>query len=398
MNSQTFDRDRSLRVYVSSSYRDMNAERDELVRHVFPQLQKFCEQRGVTFTGVVMQWGITQEQAELDEVLPICLAEIDRCRPYFIGLLGERYGSVPSQIPHELLEEEPWLAEFRDRSITELEILHGALNPADTAQAYFYFRDPHHSEGLPLDRRVDFEEQSDAARLRMAGLKSSIRQSGFPLRENYPDAHTFGRFVLEDLVGAIDRLFPRAELPDPLDRTADQHEAFARSRTRACVAQERYFPQLDAHAGKTSPPLVIIGDAGSGKSALLASWSRHYRDGHPEEFALIHFLDAGSDSSDWMALLRRIMQELKRRFHIASDIPTHPTAIRGAFSNWLDMASSKGRVVLVLDGLDRLSIRDGAADLAWLPPMVPSNIRLILSSLPGRSLDELVSCPRDSCT
>jgi hypothetical protein len=30
-------------------------------------------------------------------VLPTCLAEIDRCRPYFIGILGERYGWVPKR-------------------------------------------------------------------------------------------------------------------------------------------------------------------------------------------------------------------------------------------------------------------------------------------------------------
>jgi hypothetical protein len=40
-------------------------------------------------------WGITVELAERGEVLPICLAEIDRARPYFIGMLGERYGWTP---------------------------------------------------------------------------------------------------------------------------------------------------------------------------------------------------------------------------------------------------------------------------------------------------------------
>jgi hypothetical protein len=36
------------------------------------------------------------EQAERGEVLPICLAEIDRARPYFIGMLGERYCWPPT--------------------------------------------------------------------------------------------------------------------------------------------------------------------------------------------------------------------------------------------------------------------------------------------------------------
>jgi hypothetical protein len=32
----------------------------------------------------------------------LCLAEIECCRPFFIGLLGERYGWVPEEIPEGL--------------------------------------------------------------------------------------------------------------------------------------------------------------------------------------------------------------------------------------------------------------------------------------------------------
>src|SRR3989442_8765103 len=90
---------RQIRVFISSTFRDMQAERDHLVKFIFPQLRKLCEQRGVTWGEVDLRWGITQEQAERGEVLPLCLAEISRCRPYFIGLLGERYGWILDQIP-----------------------------------------------------------------------------------------------------------------------------------------------------------------------------------------------------------------------------------------------------------------------------------------------------------
>jgi hypothetical protein len=30
----------------------------------------------------------------------------NRCRPYFVGLLGERYGWVPRSTPNQLLEDE----------------------------------------------------------------------------------------------------------------------------------------------------------------------------------------------------------------------------------------------------------------------------------------------------
>ena len=80
---------RSIRVFVSSTFRDMQAERDYLVKFIFPQLRKLCESRGVTWGEVDLRWGVTDEQAAEGKVLPICLEEIKRCRPYFIGLLGE---------------------------------------------------------------------------------------------------------------------------------------------------------------------------------------------------------------------------------------------------------------------------------------------------------------------
>ena len=53
-----------------------------------------------------MRWGVTDEAAAEGKVLPICLEEIKRCRPYFISLLGERYGWAPQSIPEELIERE----------------------------------------------------------------------------------------------------------------------------------------------------------------------------------------------------------------------------------------------------------------------------------------------------
>ena len=35
------------------------------------------------------------EERDQGDVLPICLAEIDRPHLYFIGMLGERYGCIP---------------------------------------------------------------------------------------------------------------------------------------------------------------------------------------------------------------------------------------------------------------------------------------------------------------
>ncbi|MCJ7754546.1 MAG: DUF4062 domain-containing protein, partial [Thermoanaerobaculales bacterium] len=382
--------ERVLRVFVSSTFRDMAAERDELVKWVFPQVRKLCDERGVTWGEVDLRWGITDEQQAEGRVLPVCLAEIERCRPYFIGLLGQRYGSLPEEIPAGLLEQEPWLQEHRHRSVTDLEILHGVLRDPDMAgHAFFYLRDPSYVDALPAGQQEDFRENSPDLVARLETLKGEIRDSGFPVRENYPDPQALGRLVLEDLTALVDDLFPEGTTPDPLDREAVGHEAFARSRTGVYVGREEHFARLDAHVDSEDAPLVVLGESGSGKSALLANWVSGWRVSHPDDLVVMHFIGGTPHSSDWMAMLRRIMGELARRFGIAEEIPDQPEALRVAFTNFLHMAAARGRAVIIFDALNQLEDRQGALDLAWLPPVVPPNVRMIVSSLPGRPLEAL---------
>lgn len=52
---------REIRVFASSTFRDMLAERDELVKHVCPRLRRRRAQRGVTWAEADRRWGITDE-------------------------------------------------------------------------------------------------------------------------------------------------------------------------------------------------------------------------------------------------------------------------------------------------------------------------------------------------
>jgi tetratricopeptide (TPR) repeat protein len=398
---------RVIRVFVSSTFRDMQGEREELVKRVFPQLRKLCEERDVTWGEVDLRWGVTDEQKAEGKVLPICLAEIQHCRPYFIGLLGERYGWVPDALPPQLVEEEPWLGGHTGHSVTELEILHGVLNnPAMAGHALFYFRDPTFIDTLPAEQQSEYLERPTAEdiatlgrhkaehragerKAKLEALKDQIRAGKLPLRENYPTPRALGEMVLRDVSEIVNAVYPADQRPDPLDRAAAEHEAFASSRARVYIGRQAYFDRLDAHAQGDGPPLVVLGESGLGKSALLANWAIRYRMAHPDTVLVQHFIGATPDSADWAAMLRRVLRELKRHFGLTLEIPDKPDALRMAFANGLHIAGAQGRLVLILDALNQLEDRDQALDLVWLPPGIPANVRLILSTLPGRPLDDV---------
>jgi tetratricopeptide (TPR) repeat protein len=382
--------DRAIRVFVSSTFRDMGAEREELIKRVFPQLRKLCETRGVTWGEVDLRWGVSDEQKAEGQVLPICLAEIQRCRPYFIGLLGERYGWIPEELPALLLAQDPWLGKYQGRSVTELEMLCGVLeDPAMEQHAFFYLRDPRFLQSLPVEQRAAFDEGSSENVEKLKALKQWIRRSPFPVRENYRDAQELGQLVLADFTGLIDRLFPDGSAPDALDRETASHQAFAIARARVFVGRQHDLERLDAHARGDGPPVVVVGESGLGKSALLANWALRLRAESPDLFVFTHFIGASSESTDWAALARRLIGVLNRRYRLSVEVPKDAAALRGAIVSALRMAAAMHRLVIVIDGLNQLDDQDQAPDLVWLPSDLLPRVRLVLSTLPGRALDEI---------
>src|SRR4051812_12259565 len=116
---------RTVRVFISSTFRDMHAERDWLVMRIFPQLRERLAKYRVYLVDIDLRWGVTKEQADNDQALELCLHQIDACRPFFLGLLGERYGWVPQHLPERVITKYGWISSDTKKSITELEILYG---------------------------------------------------------------------------------------------------------------------------------------------------------------------------------------------------------------------------------------------------------------------------------
>jgi len=91
----------TVRVFISSTFRDMHAERDQLVKVVFPRLRQWCQQRRRHLVDIDLRWGVTKQDADNGKAIEICLHQIDSSRPFFLCLLGSRYGWAPDELPPE---------------------------------------------------------------------------------------------------------------------------------------------------------------------------------------------------------------------------------------------------------------------------------------------------------
>ena len=277
--SDSNNRERSLRLFISSTFTDMNAERDALM-NVFPILKEPCAQRGVNFTPIDLRWGITEAEAREGLVFESCMREIDNSRPFFIGIVGHRYGWVPTEndfggFTDRLKFRYPWLQEAMNQglSITEMEMQYAALMSAydknDKVNAIYFIRSDS-ADILPEYRETEGSENER----KLNELKRKIRsQSKFKVFE-YDDPEELARLVLQELTRFIDDAFPA-------DFNTEHHyqEVLLSMRSNSLMGYEEEERQLVKWAKDNSSKIFCIdGAPGVGKSYMLAYMSERMRE------------------------------------------------------------------------------------------------------------------------
>ena len=198
----------TVHVFISSTFNDMHAERDYLVKKVFPRLRDWCERRKLRLVDIDLRWGVTESDATHNRnVVQTCLNRIDECRPFFLCFLGQRYGWIPRRedIADETFAKFSGLTEAvaDQRSVTDLEVLHAVARPFHDVKtraergwhpadhAFFYLRNDTYMEEIAqssaLLRRIysDDVEPDPSLRKVLAGkqgeLKKAISKTGRPV-------------------------------------------------------------------------------------------------------------------------------------------------------------------------------------------------------------------------
>jgi hypothetical protein len=117
---------RTFRIFVSSTFSDLVAERNALQARVFPRLRELAAARGCRFQVIDLRWGVSDEASLDQQAMNICLGEVARCqqtspRPNFIVLLGDRYGWMPppAQVPDAEFRQLLGAANGEDRAFVE---------------------------------------------------------------------------------------------------------------------------------------------------------------------------------------------------------------------------------------------------------------------------------------
>ena len=351
---------KQIRVFISSTFSDMQRERDELV-NTFNMLRKEAEKRGISVTMVDLRWGITEEESARGEVLDICLKEIEKSKPFFVGILGDNYGSRP---PLELIYNNeltilyPWITEDiqNQLSYTEIEMQSAVLRNPQLINAYFYIKETPEKKAT-----------NDAER-RLLHLKEEVMtQSRYPYYAyNHPSQ--ISNQIIKDFREIIDEMCPKEEVIT-FRQTIEQQQKNRLSNLLNFYIHRKEFEQhIDEFLKSLNKKILVIeGDHGEGKSSLAAYCIQQYID----EFDIKYYFTDQNNGN--LKLLETASYFLNENISFEKIL----AAVEHSIKN------NEKPILIVIDDGDRIDYSHYENTLRFWLEKLPSTIKIIVTSHHG---------------
>jgi len=440
----------------------MHSERDYLVKYVFPELGARCAKRGLSLVPIDLRWGVTEEEAEQGKALEICLEEIENCRPYFIGILGERYGWVPDSYQVPDYEKFDWLKDFeKGHSITALEIYQGVLKNKDMkTRAFFYFRNPDFIKDVPQSKQADVNSENDNSHKKLNDLKEKIKsiynldtlQGNFtesycckykglminwaqvkfdlattissedykvieelvvddnlldnneyisltPIQKHIVDKYgvvslagleEFGSEVLEDLWSAIEQEYPDSdEKLNHLLIENNYHNNFAYKLTKTFQERSEIQTQIENYLldNNIKKPLILYGETGSGKSAIMAETAKRFANVYEDVFVIQRYVNCTPKSSNIIEIVKNIIETICLQFElkVKDENLNNVEAINSYFYEIIgELKKQDKKILICIDAINQLHPAFEPEKLNWLPMRLPENVFVLISSTKGK--------------
>jgi nephrocystin-3 len=359
---------KEIRVFISSTFKDLDDERGYLAKQTFPLLRTYCNRKGVHFSEIDLRWGLTEEDSKNGRVLRLCLDQIQDCKPFFIGILGSRYGWIPTlsdlQKDRQLKENYPevFASVNESRSVVEIEFEQGMLNDPQPEYQFVYAK------------------QQEKRNPRVEELLHRVAEKELKTTE-FASLEELHQAVLSDLQSAVDRY-----LEESNTAWADEDQrAFMTERLRSYIEHSSYSSKIDDQLAQERSMTIITGDSGSGKSALMAHTIERLRqDG--KRIVLGHFVGASSASRNARGIFYHLSDQLKRNYEIDLGSTSTFSSLQDEFAFLLSKIN-EGGAVIAIDALDQLD--EDSQPLDWLPEYLPESVHLLVSTTSGPILKRL---------
>lgn len=355
---------RQMRIFISSTFGDMQEERDYLFNNVFPRIRKLAEQRDVRFIEIDLRWGVTIEESTNGQVMQICFDEIERCRPYFIGILGDRYGWCPDLSDIEknpnIDSIYPWVKDCisNGKSITEMEMQLGALRKElhgeNDVRAHFYIK---------ANSQYTTEQQ--------IVLKEAVRHHTDIPYDDYVSIQQLGNLVEKHLIELLDEEFPLTEC-SPFESEMSIQRAFLHSASFGIIPKPSVLEKLNNFLHNEKRYCVLSGQEGCGKTSTLAYWINQIK--NTTDYIILYYFVGITPNSTCDSYTDYMRKCILKEMNIEKD----NAICYSNFASFCYEACKNRNVLFIIDGVD--NFEDSYIHPSLYLPLVPKNSKVILSA------------------
>ena len=376
-------------IFISSTFNDMQYERDAIREISMPIINTHAKRYGESVSFCDLRWGVNTTDLECDigskKVLDVCLNEIDRCRPYMVVILGERYGWIPdSKIIGTIATQKKFELQDLEMSVTALEIEYGALSSSvNLKHTLFYFRD---FEGIVP---AEYTAEDLRHKEKLDELKARInRLSGGTVKhytvswdgEKLCGIDEFAKGIAMDITKLLEEEWIEADGTSDFEKDQAIHQSFADDNSPLLCIRDELVTQLLSDVDNNRRLMVVNGDSGSGKTVLLSRLYQEIKSKYDVLFYACGLTPMCTCTSDVVnGIVCAIECSLGKEHHsdaIEQDPKKYQKYIYELFKEY---EGSGKHFVLILDGLEKLLPTKERDTLKFLPsPYRLNNISFII--------------------
>ena len=387
-------------IFLSSTFADMQKERDLIREKIAPDLADFTQRYGVNLEFVDLRWGIDTGSIDENEanskILRTCFDEIKRTKPFFIVLLGERYGWTPDDddLLAVAVQEGLEVEQLREKSITELEIDFATHYYPCMDRCLFYFRDDV-DYGDDIEAHQKFVSTGQAKQ-HLDALKAKLSKQ-FPDQvksysarwdinnQEIVDLDEFEKQIIQDVTEILQKEFEGAAAPqNEIDEAFNIQQSRIVSQAENFSGRRKELEKIDEFVGSSNGRLMVLfGKSGCGKSSLMSKLATVYEN----RFPVLKFFAGTSDYiSSAENLVKMTTYELCRIlgrecvFDLNSDDIDYQELTKIMYALLGECAQKHGKVILTVDALNQFAETSLSENLHWLNPYaLPFNVKVVVS-------------------
>uniref|UniRef100_A0A7M5VFT2 DUF4062 domain-containing protein n=1 Tax=Clytia hemisphaerica TaxID=252671 RepID=A0A7M5VFT2_9CNID len=405
---------KTIRIFISSTFTDFFVEREIIIKRIMPELQEWADKLKVRIVECDLRWGVPAN-TDFKETIGIMMDELDRCieetngKPFFVCLLGDRYGWVPTRkyVSQDIINQFDWVY---PTSMTHMEIIHGALR-TNSQNALFMMREPSSLEGIPESYQPLYRDRSLLAKQSIKRLKSELRNT-FPgqtfdyssevagvdkltKKVAFNHLEDFEEIVIKFLKEKIHD-YIKENFENETECLTTSQDIFIQKRGEFLLGRDKELRMLqefsdaemcDDDLDAAQRVLFVVAPSGMGKSSLMARYVQQLqKDGIPCAW---NFTSSSQRTTSSSSVLQHLCETLGRILKVklpqTGDQLIHDyNALKNYFEKLLKEISKKHPgFIIIIDAINQFKDNWGRSG-AWLPlPSDELNIKYVISTTPN---------------